>query len=252
MKFIDLSAEIAPREEQFPFLNIGLTYHDHQEGAKQAQALLKIPSHFFRNSEGWATETFTNLNTHNVTHIDSPWHYNSQIQGQRSPSIDELPLSWFYHDGVVLDMSSKVDGDAVTVDDVQQELGRIGYTLKPMDIVLMRTGRDAFYHEQDYVFRGCGVSAQATVWLYEQGIRVMGIDAWSWDSPLNLQAQEAFKRQEAASVWTAHQVNLPYAHIERLTNLGALPAFGFKVACFPLKIKMGSAGPTRAVAILPD
>jgi hypothetical protein len=47
------------------------------------------------------------------------------------------------------------------------------------------------------------------------------------------------------------QVDLPYAQIERLVNLSELPAFGFKVACFPLKIKGGSAGPTRAVAILP-
>jgi kynurenine formamidase len=40
--------------------------------------------------------------------------------------------------------------------------------------------------------------------------------------------------------------------MERLVNLGALPPHGFQVACFPLKIVGGSAGPTRAVAILPD
>jgi kynurenine formamidase len=39
--------------------------------------------------------------------------------------------------------------------------------------------------------------------------------------------------------------------IERLVNLGSLPPSGFKVACFPLKIRGGSAGPARVVAVLP-
>ncbi|MBN1931362.1 MAG: hypothetical protein JW786_07105 [Desulfobacterales bacterium] len=51
--------------------------------------------------------------------------------------------------------------------------------------------------------------------------------------------------------WAAHQVNLPYAHIERLINLGEVPVTSFKVACFPLKIKVGSADPARVVAIVP-
>lgn len=37
-----------------------------------------------------------------------------------------------------------------------------------------------------------------------------------------------------------------------MTNLDALPATGFTVACFPLKIKRASAAPSRVVAILND
>ena len=40
--------------------------------------------------------------------------------------------------------------------------------------------------------------------------------------------------------------------IERLTNLGALPPSRFQVACFPLRVAGGSAGPARVVAIVPD
>ncbi len=80
----------------------------------------------------------------------------------------------------------------------------------------------------------------------------MGIDAWGWDAPLDWQAREALERQEGGIFWAAHQVDLPYVQIERLVNLGALPPFGFQIACFPLKIQGGSAGPTRAVAILPN
>jgi kynurenine formamidase len=51
-------------------------------------------------------------------------------------------------------------------------------------------------------------------------------------------------------MWSAHQVDLPYSQIERLTNLAALPKTGFTVSCFPLKISRASAGPARVVAIL--
>ncbi len=253
MKFVDLSSFIAPSPEGVPaYLRTDIAYHPHAAGAAQAQAVLKVPASVFRNGEGWATETITQLGTHDSTHVDAPWHYNSLIQGQKAQTIDELPLEWFFGDGVVLDMTRKADGDPMTVEDAQKELVRIQHTLKPLDIVLVRSGRDAFYYQPDYIFRGCGVTAEATRWLYDQGIRLMGIDAWGWDVPLDRQAKEALATGKPGVFWAAHQVDLPYAQIERLVNLGALPPHGFKVSCFPLKIKGGSAGPARIVAILPE
>ncbi len=250
MRFIDLSATIeAMPPGTPPYSRVEITYHDHRAGAAMVQQLLGVPPELLRNQEGWAIEDIS-FGTHNVTHVDAPWHYNSVIQGKRAQTIDELPLEWFFSDGVVFDMTHKADGDAVTVEDLQKELQRIGYSLKPLDIVLVYTGRDQFYGQPDYIFRGPGVTPEATRWLYEQGIRVMGIDAWGWDAPLNMQAKEALTRKEPGIFWAAHQVDLPYAQIERLVNLGELPPFGFKVACFPLKIKAASAGPARVVAIL--
>ncbi len=100
------------------------------------------------------------------------------------------------------------------------------------------------------MFRGPGVSAEATRWLFEHGVRVMGIDAWGWDAPLDVQAKEAIERDEPGIFWAAHQCGLPYSQIERLTNLAALPSTGFTVACFPLKVQRASAAPARVVAIL--
>jgi len=155
-------------------------------------------------------------------------------------------------DGVVLDMTARAEGDPMTAADAQAELVRIGYELKPLDIVLVRTGRDAHYGRPTYMFRGCGVTAEATRWLYDQGVCVMGIDAWGWDAPLDGQAREALTRRQPGIFWAAHQLDLPYAQIERLVNLDTLPPFGFKISCFPLKIVGGSAGPARVVALLDD
>ncbi len=134
---------------------------------------------------------------------------------------------------------------------MQAGIAAAGHALAPGDIVLIHTGRDAFIKERDFMFRGPGVTADATRWLFEQGVRVMGIDAWGWDAPLDVQAKEAIERDEQGIFWAAHQCDLPYSQIERLTNLAALPSTGFQVACFPLKIQRASAAPARVVAILP-
>ena len=78
----------------------------------------------------------------------------------------------------------------------------------------------------------------------------MGIDAWGWDRPLHLQAAEALERDEPGVFWAAHQADLPYSQIERLAGLDALPATGFRVCCFPLRILGASAAPARVVAVL--
>jgi kynurenine formamidase len=251
MRFVDLSAPIAPSPPETPEpLRTDIAFQDHAAGAAQIEALLGVPNRLLRDEEGWSTETFTNFGTHNSTHVDAPWHYNSTIAGEPAQTIDELPLDWFFSDGVVLDMTAKADGDAVDVSDVEAELGRIGHELKERDIVLVYTGRDANIGDAGYIALGPGVTADATRWLFERGVRVMGIDAWGWDAPLHMQAQEAMERDEQGVFWAAHQADLPYSQIERLVNLGELPPTGFKVACFPLRIVGGSAAPARVVAIL--
>jgi kynurenine formamidase len=252
-RIVDLSAPIAQSPAELPdILRTDIEYVAHAQGAKDIEVLTEVTPDLLRDGEGWAVESFTNFGTHSSTHVDAPWHYNSTIGGRRARTIDELPLDWFLRPGVVLDMTRKEDGDAVTSSEIAAELARIGHDLQPFDIVLVRTDRDLRYDDPGYMALGPGVTAEATHWLYDRGVRVMGIDAWGWDRPLWMQAQEAKERGERGIFWAAHQADLEYAQIERLFNLRDLPPTGFTVACFPLKVVGGSAGPTRAVAILGD
>jgi kynurenine formamidase len=242
---------ITPSPADVPeLLRTEIDYSDHASGAADIEAMFGVGGELLRDGEGWAVETFTRFGTHNSTHVDAPYHYNSRIGGEAAPAIDQLPLEWFFRPGVVLDFNSRADGETIEASDLQGALDAVGHELAELDIVLIRTGRDAFYAEPDYMARGPGVSASGTRWLYERGIRVMGIDAWGWDRPLHLQAQEALASRRAGIFWAAHQADLAYCQIERLANLDQLPATGFTVACFPLRLVGGSAAPARVVAIL--
>ena len=112
------------------------------------ETLLGVPARLLRDGEGWAVETFTRFGTHNSTHVDAPWHYNSRIAGRaarrRSTSCRSTGSS---ARGVVLDMTAKEDGEAVDVADVEAELGGSATSSAERDIVLVRTGRDAFIEE---------------------------------------------------------------------------------------------------------
>ncbi|WCB96921.1 Kynurenine formamidase [Baekduia alba] len=252
-RFVDLSAPITPSPPELPdLLRTDVEFSDHAEGAKTIEALLGVGPELLRDGEGWAVETFTRLGTHNATHVDAPYHYNSMIGGQPAKRIDELPLDWFFGPGVVLDMSHKADGEAMTVEDAQGALAAAGHALAAGDIVLVRTDRDQFLEALDYMGRGPGVTVEATRWLHAAGVRVMGIDAWGWDAPLHLQAAAAKERGEAGIFWAAHQADLEYCQVERLCNLRDLPLTGFTVSVFPLRLVGGSAAPTRAVAIIPS
>ena len=92
------------------------------------------------------------------------------------------------------------------------------------------------------------------MYLLERGVRLTGTDAWSWDAPFSFTAQRYRESKEAAIIWEGHRAgrNIGYCHIEKLHNLECLPATGFTVACFPMKIRGASAGWTRAVAIIED
>ena len=92
----------------------------------------------------------------------------------------------------------------------------------------------------------------ATRYLLDQGIRLTGTDAWSWDAPFVHTAKKYAESKDPSLIWEGHKAGRirPYYQIEKLTNLAALPSHGFMFSCFPVKIERASAGWIRAVAII--
>ena len=204
--------------------------------------------------EGWAIE-WIRLMTHNGTHLDAPYHFHSTMnKGERAIAIDEVPLEWCLQPGVKLDFRNFPDGHVVTAAEVEAELARIGHGLAPHEIVLVNTRAGSAYGKPDYVSAGCGIGREATLYLLERGVRVTGTDAWSWDAPFVHTKAKYRETGDAGLIWEGHKAGreIGYCHLEKLHNLEALPAAGFMVSCFPVKIRGASAGWTRAVAILDE
>ncbi|MEO0571840.1 MAG: cyclase family protein [Bacteroidota bacterium] len=252
MEIIDLSKPIKYNKSDPWFMKVKIKHKPHKK-AKWLIRFLGLPFKLFpKNFEGWADDTIQKMGVHSTTHIDAPWHYSPTTDGKISKTIDEIPLDWCFGEGLVVDMKHKEDFDPITIDDIIGFLTTFDLKLKPNMIVLIKTGRDKFNGTKDFHKKGTGMSAKATEWLIDQGIKVMGIDSWGWDLPLPYMLKKAKRTSNSEYFWEAHLVGRrkEYCHMEQLVNLDALPHSGFKVAVFPLKIVGASAAPARVVAIL--
>ena len=251
IKFIDLSIPIESVPSDPEFMIPQIEYTDHRGGLAQAQEILGCRPEDLPLGLGWAVEKVV-LTTHSGTHLDAPWHYAPVSEGKKSKTIDQIPLEWCYGNGVVLDFRRKKDGALITVEDLKRALHKIRYRIKPRDIVLIMTGADRCWGKPEYLLKGCGMGRESTLWLLDQGVKVVGIDAWSWDRPLPFLKEEFAEKKDATILWAAHFAGIEkeYLHIEKMTHLNKLPSHGFTLICFPVKIKSASAGWVRPVAIV--
>ncbi len=202
-------------------------------------------------------EEFLSLETvhcpvHIGTHLDYSFHYGTKSEGRASKSINELPLEWCFSDGVVLDFTHRLPGEVISRQDVEAALKKINYSIKPNDIVLLRTGSDRFFGTRDYLNNYPGVSPEAIGFILDKKVNIIGVDTLGFDRPYKFMMKDFKDTRDPSYLWPAHFFGRKreYAHIERLTNLDKLPAFGFKVQCFPIKILDCGAAWARVVAII--
>jgi len=255
-QFIDLSVALEnglPSDP--PGMVPAIKYSDHRAGAEMMKLFFPgLKTEDLPGGLGWAVES-CELSTHSGTHMDAPWHYHPDMDGGAPAlTIDRMPLSWCMGPGVVLDFSDRPDGYRIEPADVDRELERIGHRFAPGDIVLARSGGARYWGSPEYLVRGCGFGRDATLHIVEQGVHVVGTDAWSWDPPLPLTAQKFRQNHDPSLVWEGHFAGIEkgYFQIEKLANLDQVPPTGFTFFCFPIKIKDASAGWIRAVAMIDD
>ncbi len=265
MQLIDLSLSID--EHSFEVHPFGIDRISHKEGVKHLNWVMlkrtlwgKIS--FFLGKriikpEDLPDGEFLSLETvhcpvHIGTHVDYTFHYGTQSEGRKSKTINELPLEWCFADGVVLDVSHKKPGEVISKEDVVSALNKINHEIKPLDVVLLRTDADQYFGTPKYLASYPGVSPEALAYILDQGIKVIGIDALGFDRPYRFMMADFLRTKDASYLWPAHFFGRKreYAHIERLANLKKLPPFGFKISCFPVKIKDAGAAWARVVAMV--
>lgn len=256
MRIVDLSITLDPDViTDPPFMRPTIERKGHRETVGEIHGLFPgLAPEAMAGGKGFAASETLTLTTHNGTHLDAPWHYHPTMDGGvPAMTIDDVPLDWCFRPGVKLDLRHLPDGHVVTAAEVEAELARIGHDLQPLDIVLVNTRAGSRIGQDDYLAVGIGMGREATLYLTGRGVRVTGIDAWSWDAPFPSVAKRVAETGDTSLIWEGHKAGreIGYCHMEKLANLESLPPHGFTVACFPVKVKSGSAGWTRAVAILP-
>ncbi|MDQ6654064.1 MAG: cyclase family protein [Acidobacteriota bacterium] len=189
---------------------------------------------------------------HGGTHIDAPVHF---AKGRNT--VDEIPLDQLMGRAIVVDVTRQCDANRdylITEGDFKDWEQRNG-KIATGTIVLLRTGFGKFYPDRKRYLgtneRGAaavanlhfpGLHPDAARWLTEnRKIKAIGLDTASIDygqSTLFESHRTLFAR------------NIPA--FENLANLDKLPETGFFVIALPMKIKGGSGGPLRTVAIIPD
>jgi kynurenine formamidase len=246
--FYDLSDCLSNSTSSFEFNKHEITYVEPEITALES-ANWGLGPDYWPDGVALSAEVVT-LSTHSGTHVDAPLHYGPAANG-RTRAIDEVPLEWCYGDGVLLDFRGHDRVAGIARPDVEVELARIDYTLNPFDIVLVMTGTDL--KAPGYESRHAGLRADATEFLVDSGVRLIGIDAWGLDRPFEVMIEDA--QAGRAQFWESHLLGRrkEYCQIERLANLDALPRpTGFVVSAFPFKLERASAGWTRVVAIFDE
>ena len=205
----------------------------------------------FPDEMGLSLMTYS-LTTHTGTHIDAPYHYGWRATSNgKQKTVTDIPLSWCYGPGVVLDFSD----ESTPIDSmrVQDKLAEIEYEVQPGDIVLMNTGAYKNLGTREYFTRYKAIDKSAIAWLIEKKVRVIGTDAFSFDRPFCEMIADYKKTGDKDVLWPAHFLgrDQEYIQIERLGNLGDLPGpTGFQVCCFPIKLENADAAWSRVVAII--
>ncbi len=188
---------------------------------------------------------------HGGTHIDAPLHFNAS-----GKSVDALPLEQLMGDAVVVDVSDAVAGKPdyqVRVPDLrtwENAHSRIPHHT----IVLLRTGFGKRWPDRATYLgtdeRGTGAVAklhfpglhpEAARWLVsEREIKAVGIDTASIDygQSTMFETHVALFAQGVPA-------------FENLANLDRVPVRGATVIALPMKIRGGSGGPLRIIAIVP-
>ena len=182
-------------------------------------------------------------NDHVGTHLDARKHIVPTAGGPET-----IPLEYCVSDGVLLDFTDRDPGYIISAADIEAALAKISYEVKERDIVLIHTGAGAYNTEERYRTDHPGMSAEATRWLIERGVRLMGCDAITFDPPV-------WAMFEQKKFWEAHRVmwDEEYWHLENLMNLDQIGRpHGFLLSVMPVKWVGTTAAPVRAVAIVED
>ncbi len=187
---------------------------------------------------------------HGGTHLDAPIHFF-----ESGLPVDQIPLEKLIGSAAVIDVSQKCEADRDYLINIDDFLSweKINGELNEGIIVLLKTGFGKFWPDREKYMgtaeRGSeavaklhfpGLHPDAAKWLSKvRKIKAIGIDTPSIDYGQSTHFETHIILGENS---------IPI--MENVANLDLLPEKNFDLIALPMKIKGGSGGPTRIVALV--
>ena len=221
-------------------------------GAAIMCALFQCKPEDLPEGEGWGDDSLR-FSSHLGTHVDAPLHYGSTCEGRPARNIAEIELDELFCDGIVLDLRGKTQpGQGISVDALREAFDENGAAVGPGSAVLLRTGQERYGLGDPEFYWYPGMTRAGTLFLADQGAKVLGTDAVGWDRPFAEMRRAFLESGDSSEIWDGHFAgrDREVFIVQQLDNLAALPPAGFKVGFFPLKLAGCSASPARVVAFL--
>jgi kynurenine formamidase len=217
-------------------VNVISSITEAQKEAQRAEGMTLSSNHEVNNR---AMITVLSILVHNGTHIDAPRH-----MVEKGKPIDQMPVSQFVKEGVLINLPGKGPNSVVTV----KEVAESGVEIRPNTIVMINTGwtdrmwgKPGFWEQMPYLERG------VAEYVANKGAAGLAIDVFP-EKPLWRGV-----KLDPGEVWIANhlalmQKNLPL--IQFVTNLSQIGNGRFTVVAVPLAIKGGDASPVRVIALV--
>ncbi len=189
---------------------------------------------------------------HGGTHLDAPKHFF-----KKGKTVDKIPLQQLIGNGVLIDIQKECEKNKdhqINREDLLQ-WEKLNGTIPEKSILLFRTGFEKYWpNRMKYLGtdeRGAeaisklhfpGLDPEAAQWLIEnRRIKAVGLDTASIDY-----GQSTFF--ETHRILSKNGIVI----FENLTNLQKLPSKNFQIIALPMKIRGGTGGPLRIIAVIPS
>jgi kynurenine formamidase len=176
------------------------------------------------------------MGEHTGTHVDA---FNHMAREYKSQSIERMPLAMFYTEGICLDLSEKGLKELIEVGDLEKALLVSNHKIKIGDTVLLYTDHYRRAYGTDDWEHGPGLSVEAARWLGKRKIAAFGVETLS-PGIRNVSNKEV------------HRIcgEMGFTHYENMINLQQLIGRSrFRFIGLPLKIRVGTGSPVRAIAV---
>jgi len=183
------------------------------------------------------------LGSHTGTHIDAPFHFIKE-----GKKIDELPVQRFVGDGVLIDVSHKLDRGLIEPGDLEPYVDEIAEG----DFAIFKTGRDKFFGTARYYLHPY-LSAESARILLKLGVALVGIDAMNIDPTYQQVADLELPIKDLPDEdkygYPVHDILLgnDILIVENLCNLDKINQVKGIYSFLPLKLKGSDGSPIRAV-----